>query len=82
MKIVTLKFGSLSDDTKDKSLTTFFKIFIIFFGINFSLLLLSFLLTAVRIEDLLNLADMAGVQFFSFLLFAFLVSICFHYFYL
>ena len=42
MKIVTLKFGSLSDDTKDKSLTTFFKIFIILFGINFSLLLLSF----------------------------------------
>ena len=82
MKIVTLKFGSLSDDTKDKSLTTFFKIFIIFFGINFSLLLLSFLLTAVHIEDLLNLADMAGAQFFSFLLFVFLVSICFHYFYL
>lgn len=42
MKIVTLKFGSLSDDTKDKSLTTFFKIFIIFFWYQFFTTLVKF----------------------------------------
>lgn len=39
----TLKsWDSTTDNIKDKRLTVFFKIFIIFFGINFALLLLSF----------------------------------------
>ena len=82
MKIVTLKFGSLSDDTKDKSLTTFFKIFIIFFGINFSLLLLSFFADSGSHRRFAEFGGYGWSAIFSFLLFAFLVSICFHYFYL
>lgn len=39
---VLKSYNSTADDIRDKRLTAFFKIFIIFFGINFALLLLSF----------------------------------------